>query len=700
MALNILTWNDDDVSTAVNSLWTTEASDQVQNLLRMWGYDSLVQVKEDGVFIDVSSLTRQRFMSYVDSVFTNNYYFEWLDYALFSQLIFNPSDIKWNPNYTGYQIKMCDKIAFLSPERAKKYHKPMIFGKNKDQAEYTFSPLYDEVLDENGKTIEVRILLNRDEFIAKMWLYGIRYGLQIPAIEEALIAPKEKKVLIAEALPSTPWQDAYLQTLVALWQDLQIQSTNGKLDWKNYARVFPQVPAWKKMYQKIPLQDGKIGMNIAWDQLLPTEPEDFSMYKLCWEGTSLIQESDIEYIVSSQAGYVQPVIGHYDSKTCGEKEGKKVKVSIAQIQWPVAVTREIQLGTIGPKTGNIDATGDVSIQWEIIHDYWVKAENLKCIGDVNGSIYVQNNANIAGNIIWSSGKQYIKFWEFSQNGQVVSQKWNINIQGKVLSNAILQAQHGNITAMWVESSIVIGKNIQLQSLRSSIVIWEDIQIENVTNSIIICTHKVSIHSLVSLKESGNIIFIIKPKEYKTESEKIWNQIHSLTESSQKISWLIESFEQKNLQIKEDPMIREIMRIKRKQAEKQPISPEEQKKLQDGLTWYVSKIKDFQSNSEELKKLKEAFHRHSDALVKLSTSFQKLVELQKIVTEPEVNIALSQSQTKLAYLVVENFEDFSQLSQETLNQLSHYRDMIQNKTFPIQMIQEIQEGGNIVWKYES
>ncbi len=694
-----MTWHDEEIETPNDSLWTPDTSQQVQNLLRVGWYDTLVQIKEDGVFLDVSSLTRQRFMWYVDSIFKNNYYFEWLDYTLFSQLVFNPSDVKSKSDPSSYQVKLCDKISLFPPERVSKYHKPMIFWRDKDQAEYTFSPLFDEITDENGKTKEVNIFLNVDEFIARMWLHGIRYGLQISLIQEAISWAKEKKVVIAEALQPIPWVDAYLETIIPLWQDLQIQTTNGKLDWKNYARVFPQVPAGKKMYQKIPLKEGKIGMNIAWDQLLPTDPIDFDMYKWCGEGTSVIQENDIQYLVSSQPGYVQPIIWHYDSKSHGEKEGKKVKVDINQMKSPVAVTRDIQLWTIGPKTGNIHASGDVSIHWEVIHDYWVKAENVKCIGDVNGSIYVENNVDITWNIFWSSGKQYIKFWEISQNGQVVSQKWNITIEWKVLSNAILQSQQGNIHAVSVESSIVIGKNIQLQSLRSSIVIGENIEIENVTNSIIICTYKTAIQSLVSLKESGNIIFIIKPKEYKNESEKISNQIQWLTQSSQNITQFIENLEQKNLQIKEDPMIRDIIKIKRKQAEKQPITQEEQKKLQEGLVWYISKIKEFQTNTEELKKLKEAFQKHSEALWKLSTSFQKLIELQKNVVPPEVQIEFNQSQTKLAYLLVENFEGFSQLPQETLMLLANYRDMIQNKTFSIEMIQEISEGTNMTWKYQ-
>lgn len=699
MGINILGPQCEDVKNPGSiNIQDTNVSNQIQNLINIWWYDSIVEIKEDGVFIDVSSLTRQRFMSYVDSVFSNNYYFEWLDYEIFSKLIFNPDHVKSELKDT-HKIKLSDSISFISPERASKYYKPMIFWKNKDQAEYTFSPLFDEKIGEDEKVIEVRNYLNRDEFIARMWIYWVRFWLQISVIEEAISAEKDKKVLIAEALPASPWLDASLQTLAPLGQDLQIQTVNGKLDWKNYARVFPQASAGKKLYQKIPPKEGIIGMNIAWEPQLPVPPKDFDIRGLCGEWVSIVNENNTQYIVSSQDWYVQPVIWHYDSKEYWEKDWKKVKVSIEQIKSPVAVTRQIELGTIWPKTWNIDATWDVSIQGEVTHDYWVKAQNIDCIWDVTWSMYAKKDIKIAGNIIWSSWKQEIKFWQNGQNGQIVSENWDIQIQGKALSNAILQSQHGNVSALSVEASIVIGKNVHLKSLRSSIVIWENIEIEEIINSIIICSNKLSIKSLMSLKESGNIIFIIKPKEYKTESEKIWNQVQELTKSAQSISQQIESLQQKNTEIKSDQIVLSIMKAKKKQAEKQELTAEENKQLQEWLQWYLQKIQEYQANNALLKTLKDTFDKHNQALQKLWESFQELTQLQQNAIFPEIDIVFNQSNTKLLYLLLSDFHWLSSLWQETLSQLSHYKEMVQNKIFPIEMIQEFSQWKNISWKHK-
>lgn len=696
MSVDILSWN--------NESWDSQkktsdfgVSQQVQNLITLWWYDSMVEIKEWWVFIDISSLTGDKFKLYVDSIFNSNYYFEWLDDELFSKLILSPSEFQASLKSEVKQIKLCDKILPISPERAAKYHKPMIFWTNKDQAEYTFNPLFDEEVGEWGRMVEIRNYLNKDEFIARMWIHGVRFWFQIEAIKEAIQAPKDKKVVIAEALPIVPGKDAYLQTLIPLWQDLGIQTTvTWKIDWKDYARVFPQIPEWQRLYQKVNLVEGKKGMNIAWVESYPIPPKDIHLKDLCGEWVVLINEKGIEYIVSAQSWYVQPVIWQYDSKEYWETEGIKVKVSKDQIKWPVAVTKEIKLGTIWPRTWNIEAKWDVSIQWEIKHDYWVKAENLTCIWDVSGSIYVAGNIKIIGNILGTAGKQSIKIGQYSQNGQVVSQSWDITINGKVLSNAIIQAQHGNVDATWVESSILIGKNIRVKSLTSSIVIWENIDIDEVKNSIIICSEKTSIKSLVSLKQYWNIILIIKQREYKAESEKVALQIQSITENATKISNKIESLQQKKLQIKEDQRVLEIINIRNKQRVNQPITDSEKRKLEEGLEWYITRVKDFQVTESELKKLSDLFAQHTQALEKLWSAFEQLKKLQETTIKQEVNVALNQSQTKLCHVMLPNFSSFSELTQETLSQLIDYKDTVQNKIFPVELLSDYSEWERIRW----
>jgi multidrug resistance efflux pump len=85
---------------------------------------------------------------------------------------------------------------------------------------------------------------------------------------------------------------------------------------------------------------------------------------------------------------------------------------------------------------------------------------------------------------------------------------------------------------------------------------------------------------MSLKESGNIIFIIKPKDYKTESDKISNQVQELTKSAQNISQQIENLQQKNTEIKLDQIVLSIMKVKKKQVERQELTAEENKQLQE------------------------------------------------------------------------------------------------------------------------
>lgn len=691
MGMNILSWiQENTVMPEENT--SNEVSARVEALIKMGWYDSIVSTKDSGVFIHVKWLTRNTFLWYVDTIFNNNYFFEWLNYDLFSQLIFNPSDIQWETS----EVRLCDKISFISPQRASKYHKPMIFWKNKEQAEYTFSAIYDETVDETGKTLETRVLLNRDEFIARMRTYWIKYGLQIKFIEDAILSNKDAKIIIAEMIPPVPGEDAYIQTLLPLGQDLQIQMTNGKLDWKNYARVFPQVPAGKKLYEKIPLKEWKIGINIVGEKLFPPPPNDVDIFKLCSEGVVYLKENNREYIVSSQSGYVQPLIWNYDSKQYWEKQWKKVKVSIEQILQPVAVTRQIELWNIWPKTGNIHATGDICITRWITHDYWVKAENTQCIWDVSGSIYAKKDIQITGNIIGgTSHYSSIKNETSWENGQVFSENGNVFIQGKVFSHSLIHAQKWNLTATFWESSVFIWDNIVLQSAHSCIIIGKNIQIDNVVNSIIICVGRIFIKSLISHKEAGNIIFIIKPKDFKKEVEKMSLQITKLKQNTQEILQVIQQLEHRNKEIQSDPKALEIIALRKKKE----LTLSEKNTLVQNMQRFTSQVRELQNNNTNLSLLADKVKKQAEELEKLSEVFEKISHIQEKTLTPELRILLHQSKTKLAYLQIPDFEDFSSLSKEVLSQLADYRDIIQNNTFPTELIQELQEGSDINWQHQ-
>lgn len=133
-----------------------------------------------------------------------------------------------------------------------------------------------------------------------------------------------------------------------------------------------------------------------------------------------------------------------------------------------------------------------------------------------------------------------------------------------------------------------------------------------------------------------------------------------------------------------------MNIKNKQRVNQPLTNEEKRKLEEGLDWYISKVREFQVTEGELKKLNDSFARHTQLLEKLGGSFQELTKLQEEAIKQEVNVTFNQSQTKLFHILLPNFSSFAELTQETFSQLSDYKDTVQNKIFPIEKLGDFSE----------
>jgi hypothetical protein len=104
---------------------------------------------------------------------------------------------------TAAPVRIAADILPFDPARRELYRSVKIGG---GRAEYYFEPVWlPDAADPEGPGMPAR--LDVDEFVADMWVKGIRFGIDIDAVRAA-IAPKAERVTVARRLEPEPGQDA------------------------------------------------------------------------------------------------------------------------------------------------------------------------------------------------------------------------------------------------------------------------------------------------------------------------------------------------------------------------------------------------------------------------------------------------------------------------------------------------------------
>lgn len=674
MPIEIISWNSDEANnnnSQLHSLQSSVSGDVFDIINYIQGF-RFVEVSDNGLCINTNLIqSQQEFMIFVDHTFKNNFYFEWLDYEIFSKIIFDYQSLEWE------KIKLCNSLKSIPEERRKKYTQPTLY--KKAQAEYTFCKLYDEV-EENGKIVEKEFQFNIDEFIARMWLFGIKFWLKIDDIIQIIHSGQTQRILIADTLPPTPWEDAKLITLVNLGKDCELQRKFGwNLDLKNYKRVFPQVVTGIKLYKKIELKPWINGMNIQAEIITPDTPQDISLEDIAWEGVVVVEENGQKFLTSSRAWYVTPLQGNYSSKEVGESEKKLMEISIWEIKEKLQVTKEIQLWVVGPETGNIEALWDVHITG-MIRWYNATAYNIVSIGETHGSLYAKNDIKIVWNVSgWIHKQTQDGILKILKDGQIISEKWNISITGNILNRSHIQALEWIIECDNVEASVIVWKDIKLKNARGTICIWEEITIEwQAIDCLFICTKTFQAKQTTTYKNSENILFILKPEDYEAAYQKVWELLKALQTKSSKLHDIITQLQQENKDIAEDKRIQLFSLIIKKHQARKELTPQEQKIFSSLWDWYKTKVAKYEENRKKLEQAHLLSSQMQKDIEKLSQDFNRLSALKQEQINPSVEIQFNQWTLKLLWLIFEKYKKISELTQEDIDNLLDIQGLFSQK----------------------
>lgn len=454
-----------------------------------------VSVRPEGVIVDLRALMRVTggFELFVDRLFTGGMRFSGLDYAAFLKLLYDADWLAAMQDKIA-EARIATKIARFLPQRQALYRAvKLLEGGNR--AEYIFEPVsldecYEEpVYGEPGedgipqivghlsKTRQVPAKLDFDEFVADMWLKGVKFGIDADAARQAIASGASSRVMVAHGLEPTAGRDAgILEVHSGLHRDNSPKILrDGKADLRAFKNRFPQVAKGKRLLKKVPRVLGKPGYKVTGEIIEPEMPEDFDLYALASVGTSVEQAADGEYIVSVLDGFIM----------------------LDEQSDSISVTEKIETkGGISAKTtGDLELGVDEFIEHgEVQEGRTVKGKHMTFLSDVFGNVISQGgNIFIAGNMA---------------GGRAESQGGNITL-GKRASRAVLHARDGEVTVHYCEHSTITGRIARIEHAVNCEIIADEVYAD-VIEGCMIAAKKIKIASADERRGKEALVTVLIP----------------------------------------------------------------------------------------------------------------------------------------------------------------------------------------------
>ena len=455
--------------------------------------------RPDGLYVDVSMVeSTSNFLLFIERVFGSQAYFAGLNYPLFIKLLYEPDspDLLAHIDSGGSHPELClaRDILEFTPQRREIYH-PIKISADGTAAEYFFAPVsIDEVsvepvfgpADADGgrpvlryesQTTSVRTRLDIDEFVAAMWGQGIRYGLDLKAVQLAIDKDSSERREVAREKPLVPGVDASVkeQTKVLHRDDAPKILANGRIDLRQFNNHFPQVDAGKRLLRKTPRVLGHPGFNVKGDVFEPDLPKDFAIDSIAGPGTRLEKTSEGEFIVAAITGFVNI----------------DVRSNLISVAEKIINRQGISLRT----TGDLALSGaDFEEHGEVQERRQVRGHNMNFHADVFGEV--------------SSDGGVVQLHEALAGGAVHSPGGSVIID-KSASRSTVEAKGGSVDIGSAESCLVIGSKVRLGRAVNCDILAEEVEIDS-CEGCAIAARSIVISEAGSRKDIETVVTVLLP----------------------------------------------------------------------------------------------------------------------------------------------------------------------------------------------
>jgi hypothetical protein len=439
--------------------------------LEALGVENCIVRRREGVYADPTALGKNLLAAY-DHVMQENYYFTDLDYALVIKALYDCGpDLPRSANGEP-MVRFATDVAAFDPARRALYKAVKIID---GKAEYYFEPVY--LADPaDPDSMGQPAALDVDEFIADMWLKGIRFGVDVGAVRAAIDSGKAARVTVAQRLDATPGRDAQIVEVShdIHRSDAPRQLANGKLDLMAFQNRFPQIQKGIKLLQKVPRAAGTVGFELSGIPIEPAIPADLDLAPMAGPGTSIEHTADGEFLVAQQTGFLNV-------------DGKSGQISIGD----KIVSRD---GVSARTTGNLQLTGDYEEFGEVQEKRVIEGEGITIHADVFGNIVSRGgtvllNRNLVG-------------------GTAHNARGDIKVMG-VASGAVIQASCGDVVMNRAESCIISGTRVTVEHAVNCEIIAEEVLVKRAEGCAIAGRH-ITIESAGPRKQSEMLVYALRP----------------------------------------------------------------------------------------------------------------------------------------------------------------------------------------------
>jgi uncharacterized protein (DUF342 family) len=245
---------------------------------------------------------------------------------------------------------------------------PTPVGAAADYLELKTEPLR-AVLTIKGAIANAGVPLTRDDVARKLQGQEVVNGVDWTAVDR-MIAGKQydRGQIIAQATPSRPGRDAFIQEKIKIDSDLKpVMDEHGKADYKNVDNIH-QVKKGDVLAVKVPADPGLEGRDI-FGKAQPVQPGKDIQFKL--GANTAVSANGLE-LQASVSGYVY----HQSGAVC------------------VGVTYVLQ-GDVDFHTGNLHYLGDIQVLGNVTDGFTVEAEgNITVEGTVEGAKVISHGAGV------------------------------------------------------------------------------------------------------------------------------------------------------------------------------------------------------------------------------------------------------------------------------------------------------------------
>ncbi|KQQ96811.1 flagellar assembly protein A [Massilia sp. Leaf139] len=433
------------------------------------GPEHCIVRRPDGVYADPAVLGTT-VLAAIDGIFRSGSILSGIDYSVLIKAIYDSGPALPNGPDGRPLVRLANDIVPFNLQRRSLYRSVRIAG---GEAEYCFEPVFLAGPDGSG---EIATRLDLDEFVADMWMKGIRFGIDVATVRAGIANPSLGRSVVARRLEPQAGIDA---SVVEVSEDIHRsdaprQLSNGKLDLMSFQNRFPQVQGGTRLLQKLPSKVGKPGFELSGIRIEPSAPADLDFSAYAGEGTSIDRSAAGDYLVAARTGFL-----NVDSRTRRIAVGDKI------------VSRD---GVSAKTTGNLQLTGDYEEFGDVQEKRVIEGNGITVHGNVYGEIVsrggmVRLRANLVG-------------------GSAHNKRGDIQVDG-VTANAILQATAGTVTLQRAENCVVSGTRVRIEQALNCEIIADDISIGS-AEGCALAARRISIDSTAPWHASEMLVYLMAP----------------------------------------------------------------------------------------------------------------------------------------------------------------------------------------------